>query len=70
MKGDQHSAYAKLLLPILDIERDINNIYNLVVKSDNDLNSWKEAEQILITKAYLQKLGLKKVFNAFGKSNI
>lgn len=57
-------SYAKLLVPILTIQRDLMQIDDLAHMEDG--KGLNDADKLL-TKPYFEKIGFKKVFNAFGK---
>ena len=57
-------TYAKLLLPILRMEKNINKVYNLVREPEG--SGLDKANEIL-SKPEFQTLGFKKIFNTFGK---
>lgn len=54
-------AYPKLLVPILQIQRDLKQV-NVLVR---DPSQWKEAQKILAQAKY-DKIQFKKIFNAYG----
>lgn len=54
-------AYPKLLVPILQIQNDLQQV-NVLVK---DPSQWKQAQQILAQSKY-DKIPFKKIFNAYG----
>ncbi len=56
--------YAKLLVPILDIQQDIIKVKELVSSSDG---RGLEEAMIILNKPQFDKLKFKKTFNAFGK---
>jgi len=53
--------YPKLLVPILEIVRDIDTVNTLV----RDRSSWSKVQQILSDSKY-EKLAFKRIFNAYG----
>lgn len=55
-------SYAKLLVPILTIQRDLIQIDDLAHLEDG--KGLNDADKLL-TKPYFEKIGFKKVFNAF-----
>ncbi len=59
-------TYAKLLLPILMIQRDLVQIDELSHLEDG--KGLEEANKLL-SKPYFEKIGFKRTFNAFGKKN-
>lgn len=57
-------AYAKLLVPILQIQKDLIKVNDLIVMKDGE--GLQEAMKIL-NKSQFEKLQFKKIFNAFGR---
>jgi len=55
-------AYPKLLVPILQIQKDLQQVYALV---QQDPSQWNKAQQILSQQKY-DKIAFKKIFNAYG----
>lgn len=58
------SAYPKLLMPILTIEKELEEV-NTLVHGDNRSISWPKALEILRDPKY-EKISFKKTFNAYG----
>ena len=57
-------AYPKLLVPILTIDRELEQVRSLV-RDENRPSSWQQALKILEDPKY-DKLAFKKTFNAYG----
>jgi len=57
-------TYANLLLPILDIQKDLVDVDELVHMEDG--KGLERANKIL-SKVQFEKIGFKKIFNAFGE---
>ena len=58
------SAYPRLLMPILTIEKELEEV-NALVHAENRWISWPKALAILQDPKY-QKIAFKKTFNAYG----
>jgi hypothetical protein len=56
-------AYPQLLVPIIEMSRDITLIHELVLKRDQD--NYRQARDILAKPMY-EKVAFKKIFNAYG----
>jgi len=58
------SAYPRLLMPILTIEKELEDV-NSLVRGENRATSWPKALSILQDPKY-DKIAFKKTFNAYG----
>ena len=57
-------AYAKLLVPILEIQRDLKEVNELAHVDNGD---GLDAANRILSKPQFEKIKFKKIFNAFGE---